>query len=305
MTHCPVCQTELPAAQVDSCPTCGWDLTPYPITFQLPDEFLRKEQAKLAWAKQTWTLAIQEAALRQSQQEECQQERSQLQLQISQLQFQLESIHEQVLTIESQLEQVKSEKEQFQSQLFEAQSQLKKSNKEHLQMESELKQLEAVRSQLQEQLDFVLSKLQQLVKEGYSSDVKILLSNLEERLESMETRWKQMSRKVSTSWIPNLISKLAEGVVHIPDKSVAKIQIDDVLQSKELTPYTSSFLKKIQSTLDNQNIEIDNLKDYLGQSLAEIANHNPTTQVDALLETHRELKFKDIINDGGPSLYDA
>ncbi len=304
MAQCPVCQTELSVEQVN-CPTCSWDLTPYPITFQLPDEFLQKEQAKLAWAKQIWTRVIQEAALTQSQREDCQQERSQLQLQISQLQSKLESIHKQVLTLESQLEQVKSEKEQFQSQLFQAQSQLKKSNKERSQMESELKQVKAVRSQLQEQLNFVLLKLQHLVKEGSSSDVNILFSNLEERLESMETRWKQMSRKVSTSWIPNLISKLAAGLLHIPDKSVAKGQIDDVIQSKELTPYTSSFLKNIQSTLDNQNIELDNLKDYLAKCLTEIANHNPTTQVDALLETHRELKFKDIINDGGPSLYDA
>ncbi|KYC38100.1 hypothetical protein WA1_37755 [Scytonema hofmannii PCC 7110] len=276
MTHCPVCQTELSEEQVDSCPTCGWDLIPYPITFQLPDEFLRKEQAKLTWAKQVWRQAIPEAALTQSL-EKRQQERFQLQLQILQLQSQLQSIHKQVSTLESQLEQVKSEKEQFQS----------------------------VRSQLQAQLDFVLSKLQQLAKEGSSSDVNILFSNVEERLENMETRWKQMSRKVLTSWIPNLILELAQGLAFTPDKSTAKAEISDVLQYRKLSVHTFSFLKSIQSALDNQNIEIENLKDYLAERVAEIGEYNLITQVDALLEVRRELKFKGIISDGGPSLYDA
>ncbi|MEC4811924.1 MAG: hypothetical protein SAK29_01365 [Scytonema sp. PMC 1069.18] len=303
MTHCPVCQTDTSVGQKSTCPTCGWDITPYPITFQLPDEFLQKEQAKLAWAKQTWT-QVQEAALTQSQQEECQQERSQLQLQISQLQSQLNLSHEQILTLESQLEQVTSEKEQFQSQLFQAQIQLDKSNKERSRIESELKQVEAVRSQLQEQLNFVLLKLQQLVKKENSSDINILFSHLEERLESLETSW-QMSIKVLKIWIPHLILELAQGLAYTPDKSTAKAKIIDVLQYRQLSAHTISFLQSIQSALDNKNVEIDNLKDYLEERVAKIGEYNLVTQVDTLLEARRELKFKGIISDGGPSLYGA
>lgn len=56
MSNCPVCQTEYIKGEVKSCSTCGWDLTHYPVTFsgQIPEVFLEKERAKLAWAKNKW-----------------------------------------------------------------------------------------------------------------------------------------------------------------------------------------------------------------------------------------------------------
>ncbi|WP_375466968.1 hypothetical protein [uncultured Nostoc sp.] len=305
--------------EVELCPTCGWDLTPYPITFQLPDEFLRREQVKLAWAKQIWTRNIQEVALTRSQLEEFQQERSHLKSQLSEIHAQLQKIQqersenqsklkfleEKVLTLKSQLEQVKSEKEEFQTQLFQAQAQLQESNKERLHIESELRHVKTEQTQLQEQRNLVLSKLKQLVKESSASDVNTLFSSLEEGLDCIETRWEQMSRKVLTGWIPSLILELAQGLAYTPDKSTAKADINDVLQYKELSAHTSSFLKSIQSALNNQNLDIENLKDYLAECVAEIGKENLITQVDVLLEARRELKFKGIITDGGPSLYDA
>lgn len=32
MSKCPVCQTDYMEGQVECCPSCGWDLTPYPPT---------------------------------------------------------------------------------------------------------------------------------------------------------------------------------------------------------------------------------------------------------------------------------
>ncbi|HAZ48843.1 MAG TPA: hypothetical protein DDW76_14775 [Cyanobacteria bacterium UBA11369] len=57
MSNCPICQTEYVDGAVNFCFTCGWDLTPYPVTFtgQIPAAFLDKERAKLVWAKQTWS----------------------------------------------------------------------------------------------------------------------------------------------------------------------------------------------------------------------------------------------------------
>lgn len=61
MPQCPVCYTEYVETKVENCSTCGWDLTPYPPNFRLPDEFVKKEQAKLAWAKEIWSkLLIQQ-----------------------------------------------------------------------------------------------------------------------------------------------------------------------------------------------------------------------------------------------------
>jgi len=57
VANCPICQSEYVEGKVNLCSTCGWDLTPYPLTFagQIPEAFLEKEQAKLAWAKQIWS----------------------------------------------------------------------------------------------------------------------------------------------------------------------------------------------------------------------------------------------------------
>lgn len=54
MSQCPICSTEYIEEETTYCLTCGWDLTPYPLTFQLPEVFIQKEQAKLAWAKEIW-----------------------------------------------------------------------------------------------------------------------------------------------------------------------------------------------------------------------------------------------------------
>jgi WD40 repeat protein len=56
MVLCPVCQTEFREDNVERCSVCGWDLTPYPLTFpgQIPDAFVEKERAKLVWAKEMW-----------------------------------------------------------------------------------------------------------------------------------------------------------------------------------------------------------------------------------------------------------
>lgn len=54
MFQCPICNTEDIEEKTTHCPTCGWDLTPYPLTFELPESFQKKEQARLVWAKEIW-----------------------------------------------------------------------------------------------------------------------------------------------------------------------------------------------------------------------------------------------------------
>ncbi|MDE5081421.1 MAG: GUN4 domain-containing protein, partial [Trichodesmium sp. St18_bin1] len=54
MEQCPICDTEFTKGEVDYCATCGWDLTPYPISFELPESFVQKERDKIYWAKNLW-----------------------------------------------------------------------------------------------------------------------------------------------------------------------------------------------------------------------------------------------------------
>jgi hypothetical protein len=54
MPQCPICSTEYIEEQTTPCSSCGWDLTSYPLTFKIPEEFVQKEQARISWAKEIW-----------------------------------------------------------------------------------------------------------------------------------------------------------------------------------------------------------------------------------------------------------
>lgn len=316
MPQCPVCQTEYMERQVNSCFTCGWDLTPYSLTFagQVPEAFLEKERAKIAWSREMWAKSHSQLLAGQLKLERLNEERAQLQEQLSKSQAQLKNANQETSRIQSQLEQLKQERSQFQSQLSQVQSQLEKCEQErtlreatltHLQ--SPLKQADAERSHLEGQLAQVLSRLQQLSQER-SSDVFAALSHLEARLERMEAQL-QLARHSLSHWVPNLTLQLAQELVHIPDKSKAREQIDDLLlswqeQSRVSQPYTVTLLKAIKSALEIQNQkQVENLKEYL----ATIGDDNPIAQVDALLNARRELKLRRIIKRDldGDTLYDS
>lgn len=316
ITQCPVCQTEYMEGQVNFCFTCGWDLTPYPLTFagQVPEAFLEKEQAKIAWAREMWAKSHSQLSAGQLKLERLNEERSQLQEQLSKSQLQLKDANQETSKIQSQLDQIKQEKAQFQSQLSQVQSQLEKCEQErtlreatlaHLQ--SQIKQADAERSHLEGQLAQVLPRLQQLSQER-ASDVIAALSHLEARLERMEAQL-QLARHSLSHWIPNLTLQLTQELVHIPDKSKAREQIDDLLQSWQeqhgmSQPYRNAVLEAIKSALEIQNQEqVENLKEYL----AAIGENNPITQVDALLNARSELKLRGIIKRDidGDTLYDS
>jgi WD40 repeat protein len=104
MPECPVCQTEYIEGKVKFCSVCGWDLTPYPVTFQIPDALLQKEKAKLAWARYQW--------------HKFHEQRQQFQGQIEQLSKSLSEligaqIGEQLSELRSQLDLVKQEQQQL------------------------------------------------------------------------------------------------------------------------------------------------------------------------------------------------
>lgn len=96
MPQCPVCQQSYSEDEVKSCLTCGWDLTPYPLTFagQIPEAFINKEKAKLAWAKQCWQKCQSEWERCEEMRVESESLRSHYESTISQLSWQLDQTHQ-------------------------------------------------------------------------------------------------------------------------------------------------------------------------------------------------------------------
>lgn len=52
---CPVCETTNIEESIKICPTCGYDISPYPLVLgEIPVAFIEKEQQRIAWAKKLW-----------------------------------------------------------------------------------------------------------------------------------------------------------------------------------------------------------------------------------------------------------
>jgi formylglycine-generating enzyme required for sulfatase activity len=52
---CPICQTSNIPESNKFCPTCGYDISPYPLVIGgIPQPFIDKEQQRVAWAKKLW-----------------------------------------------------------------------------------------------------------------------------------------------------------------------------------------------------------------------------------------------------------
>ncbi|VXD22777.1 hypothetical protein PL8927_760084 [Planktothrix serta PCC 8927] len=127
MANCPICQTEYTENQVSFCTTCGWDLTPYPVTFpgHIPDEFRAKEKAKFKWAKQAWLkLKTQQKQLKE-QQLASQQQLTEIltkfdqfsQVPSQQLTESISTLTQQLAIIQQQLTTATAERQQLQTQV--------------------------------------------------------------------------------------------------------------------------------------------------------------------------------------------
>lgn len=127
MLQCPICQTEYLEGLIN-CSTCGWDLTPYPFTFELPEGFIQKEQAKLNWAKAMWKQSQNQATLTHSEVEE-------LQTQLLQSKLQMKSFEQEAVSLQKHIKDIKHENAQLHLQINKCQQ-----NDLHLQ--SQLQQME-------------------------------------------------------------------------------------------------------------------------------------------------------------------
>lgn len=199
MSQCPICQTKYTDGEVHGCSVCGWDLTPYPLTFagQLPEVFLEKERAKLGWAREMW-------ARGQSQQEQLTQSHSQRE----QLQRDLDMVSQEKSKLQHDLDSVGGEKSYFQEQVLQLQSEFPRLNEERVQLRSELSQIQTRISQNNEeqQLHFQkqLSQTKGQLKLANQEHLR-LQSQLEEAnrricqltslIETEQSKWQLPERK--------------------------------------------------------------------------------------------------------------
>lgn len=154
MSQCPVCQAEY-IEEIERCYVCDWDLTPYPLTFtgQIPEGFLNKEKAKLAWARKIW-------AKSQSQLQQLDQEKAQFQKYLAQILAKLDHLNQAPSQeVSDALSQTQAQLGKLQSQLSQVQGQLQQIQEGGTQL---LDQAQQERSQIQSQLSDLSSQVSNL-----------------------------------------------------------------------------------------------------------------------------------------------
>ncbi|MGL5193613.1 MAG: hypothetical protein ACRC8Y_08400, partial [Chroococcales cyanobacterium] len=185
MAQCPVCQATYVEGEVKNCSTCGWDLTPYPLTLgRIPDSFLRKERAQLSWARNHWRSQSQSKPVDPEQ-------TTQAQMQLSQLKTQLELSNQERVQLQSLFEQTEEAYWQLHSKLETTHAELDSAKKDREQAQSQLEDAKKAQQSLKSQLETSQIKLEEFTQEcsQYKSQIHEAAKaywRLQDRLEQEE-----------------------------------------------------------------------------------------------------------------------
>ncbi len=272
MISCPICDTNQDSEEINSCKTCGWDLTPYPLSFGgIPEAYLAKERTKIEWAKQNWLKLQQLETLKAQEQAHYTQ---QIQEQKTQLQIQSESLERERSDRQEQIDLLQRRLAQVSSDLDSAKSRLEQIEREGLpQAKQEAQQLR--------------QKIQQVEVELYKAErVKKLLQE------------RDRTAKTALSWLfNNLAERFAEELASISNRGEAIAKIQD-LHSKRLNqdwadqPHRLEFIKTLPTLLGfSYEKQLDKIK----ESLRQLGDNDPIIGADALLSVRAELKYQGIV----------
>lgn len=196
MPECPVCQTEH-IENVRFCYVCGWDLTPYPVTFegQIPDAFSEKEKARLKWARESWKEL-----------------RSQIE-KFQQLDERLKQNHQDRLKFESEISSIwtqlqikKEEQLKFQSEISSISKQSQLEKQEQLKFQSEIS---SSLIEIQKKSSSHIEKLQKLEEQ--------LLPNHQERLE-LQSKTLHSLEQIQNN-LSDTVKKVSEFETELKSKS--------------------------------------------------------------------------------------
>jgi anion-transporting ArsA/GET3 family ATPase len=210
VSNCPICHSEYVEGKVNLCSTCGWDLTPDPLTFagQIPEAFLEKQRANLAWAKQIWSRFLdrqnpmnQEKVYAQAQLTEIITKLNQVaQVPAPQVTDSLSNLTAQLAQVQQQLTDAKVEQKQILIQLAQI-PELEKVRQERADLVIQLTQANTEISRLQAELDKVIQpKFNPANHRGFSFEVV-----------TVDSQGRENSRQHQTAW--ELIQELPGGII--------------------------------------------------------------------------------------------
>lgn len=149
VSECPVCGTEYVEGEDTFCQTCGWDVTPIPVshTPELAEAVSQHDRTKLFWARKMWEQAKETEST------------------LKQLEWKLADIEGQISKVWERFDRAGKERTQFQEQvkqvLLKAEESRQDRDRLERQIQQEREERQSVQQQLEMQLRQVLERLEQ------------------------------------------------------------------------------------------------------------------------------------------------
>ena len=314
MINCPICNTNYDSEKIIFCVTCGWDLTPYPLTFGgIPEAYLAKERTKIQWAKQNWLKLQQLETLNAQEQahytQQIHEQKTQLQIQAESLERERSDRQEQIDLLQRRLAQVSSDRDDAKSTLEQIQIQAESLEQERDDRQEQIDLLQRRLAQVSSDRDDTKSKLKQIEREGLpqakqeAQQLRQKIQQVEEQLYKAERVKKLLQErdrtaKTALSWLfSNLAERFAEELASIKNRGEAITKIQD-LHSKRLNQdwadqsHRLEFMKTLPTLLGfSYEKQLDKIK----ESLRQLGEDDPIIGSDALLSVRAELKYQGII----------
>ena len=108
MPNCPICNTSN-TEQSPTCVTCGFDLSPYPLSLGIPQPYIELEQIKLEWSRHLWEQFQEKDNLFQKEYTNLLQSQTNLQKLFEWINSENTHIKERIAQLETQLEQIQEQ----------------------------------------------------------------------------------------------------------------------------------------------------------------------------------------------------
>lgn len=268
MSRCPVCQTDYIEGQVECCPSCGWDLTPYPPTLgEVPSIFLKKEQFKYACARSLYEkfhgIDMELDGAKRKLTEICREKQS-VEAENSRnyqdkgtLEVELNRLKEQLQVKGTLLEKLEDEKQSFETEKLRIyqekkglEAELEELEREKLSVETEKYILYEEKEVLEVELNDFKEKLQaketllqeleskgRLVEVEKKSRIIAELSDLKEQLEVKETLLKELEGKGQSLEVERknkIIAEIRDFQAKLKAKETLLADIEEKLSLKDL-----------------------------------------------------------------------
>ncbi|MFZ4730750.1 MAG: SUMF1/EgtB/PvdO family nonheme iron enzyme, partial [Pseudanabaena sp.] len=173
------------------CVTCGFDLTPYPISLNgIPEAYLDRERSKLQWGQKLWSQLQEKSNLSQSEYEKLLQAQIDLQQRFEWINGENDQFKHRIAQLQAELRQAQTEKEAQQTQineLLQGQTQLNELLVHELQASRSIERLQQEVSSKQAQIKDLQQQNQQLTNnyQGAQLEIRKLQSQISQLNEQL------------------------------------------------------------------------------------------------------------------------